>query len=382
MKVYPLIYSRTKFVDYVSGFLVRPKDLDYKCATKYVSDALNEIKYSGGLRHAVFSVGEYIVYGGTACMTPVLINRILKEKRMNQLDFEFKEFQSDKADRPIVFFIGFAIKRTSIENANHIPDIDLYKTYKIYLKYLKKQWFNVTTKTEELNPNDGIDIEIIKGVPEFSPEIIEKNGISLIKNYDENLYQDIINYYFRQSVMYPNTDISFLSHVLPEMINDSLMFNNISIYGITVEEYLRQSDNKKTESRTIQSSESEETNKVIHSIDESNGGIASNTSTKKTKRPNNMESPFYNNTEQLQQDKGDDSRKKSPPISRKIILTIAIVLLMGMILLIAHQINNTKKKSIAKEQNEEQAQEVQVSNPTDNVEQEIIQSVVENSQQM
>ena len=58
MKVYPLIYSRTKFVDYISSFLVRPADIDYTKAVSYVNTAIEDIKYTSGVRHAVFSVGH------------------------------------------------------------------------------------------------------------------------------------------------------------------------------------------------------------------------------------------------------------------------------------------------------------------------------------
>ena len=92
MKVLPLIYSRTKFCDYVSGFLVRPSDLNYSVATKYVSVALNEIKYSDGLRHTVFAVGDYIIYGGTACITSALVSRILKDKGITDLDYNHTEY--------------------------------------------------------------------------------------------------------------------------------------------------------------------------------------------------------------------------------------------------------------------------------------------------
>ncbi len=382
MKVYPLIYSRTKFADYVSGFLVRPGDLDHTAAAKYVSDALNEIKHSAGLRHAVFSVGEYIVYGGTACITPALISRILKDKGMDRLDFENIDFHNDKAGRPIVFFIGFAIKRNSIENKNLIPDIDLYETYKIYLKYLQKQWLNNMTRTETLNADDFIDIEVIKGDLKFSPETIYKNGISIIKNYKEDQYQDIINYYFRQSVMRPDIDSSFLSCVLPDMINDSLKFKNISIYGVSAEEYLTRSANIKEESRALQSSESDKTPIIFSSVDEFMSGTSSNTSNtsaQQPKRPNTGAPMVYHSTAEYEQHQKDDDKKKSLPAGR-IILIIAITLLVGILLVIA-TIHNLKKKPTPKAQSENQVQEARVVIPPDNMEQEPIQAFMESAQQ-
>lgn len=272
MKVYPLIYSRTKLCDYVSGFLVRPSDLDYTVATRYVSVALNEVKYSNGLRHAVFAVGDYIIYGGTACVTSALISRILKDKGIEDLDFSYKEYGSDQAGRPITFFIGFAVKRSNIENSSLIPNVDLYETYKIYLKYLEKQWFNTITKTETLSGDEAIELNVTEYSAKYVPETVNNQGIVLLKNYDENAYQDVINYYYHELVTKPTDDSSFISSVLPEMLTDSFIFKNTSLYGTSVEDYISSLQKEETK-LTDDSSISDSAPKVYSSSTEYAAGV-------------------------------------------------------------------------------------------------------------
>lgn len=238
MKVYPLIYSRTKREDYISGFLVRPQDIDHDMASKYVGQALEEVKHAGGIRHAVFSVGKYIVYGGTACISQVLVSRILEEKGISELDYEYKDYQNDKANRPITFFIGFGVKRDSIFRSEDIPQIDLYTTYKIYLDYLKKQWLALTAKTQIIDGNEGIEVDAIQYSETFMPTTVEFDGKYFVKNYDERKYQQVINYYFHQMLCDERKDFSFLSNVLPDTITSCTHFKYISIYGISPELYI------------------------------------------------------------------------------------------------------------------------------------------------
>ena len=237
MKAYPLIYSRTKFVDYLEDFLVRPENINVRAAAVYVNEALENVKYSDGLRHSVFSVGEYLIYGGTACMTQSIIDRILREKKIDKLDFDYEDYQADKADRPIVFFIGFAVRRNEIKTES-VPYIDLYETYKIYLRYLKKQWLSATTASEVLKLNQNgawIDIPEVEYVPQFKPDVTEYDGKKFIRNYKEDDYHTIINYYFYEMLHHPEQDFSFLSQVISDDVT-SLHYKNISIFDKSVEE--------------------------------------------------------------------------------------------------------------------------------------------------
>ena len=377
MKVYPLIYSRTKFCDYVSGFLVRPSDLDYYSATKYVSVALNEIKYSNSLRHAVFAVGDYIIYGGTACITSALVSRILKDRGLNDLDFTYKDYGSDHGRRPNIFFIGFAVKRSSIENSNLIPNVDLYETYKIYLKYLEKQWLNATIETQALKCDEAIEIDVTEYSAKFIPETIDCKGLSILKNYDEYSYQDIINYYYHEMVTNPDTDNSFLSSVLPEMVTSNFIFKNTSLYGITADEYTKSFTNleiKSTSSSVNLNDSDDDTPKVYISSSEYTGVASQPNTTSRHPQKSNNAPTVYHSTAEYRQDQGDRERKKSLPTSGRVILAIAIALLVGIILFVAQMIT-AKKKHQPHQQIKSSIQGLQSKIPITNLEAEAMQGI-------
>ncbi len=373
MKVYPLIYSRTKLCDYVSGFLVRPSDLDYTVAARYVSVALDEVKYSNGLRHAVFTVGDYIIYGGTACVTSSLIGRILKDRSIADLDFSYKDYGSDQAGRPITFFIGFAVKKSSIENHSLIPDVDLYETYKIYLKYLEKQWLNSTTKTQMLNGDEAIELNVTEYSDKYIPETVNNQGNVLLKNYDENSYQDVINYYYHELVTNPTNDSSFISNVLPEMLTDNFIFKNTSLYGISVEDYL--SSLRKEETKpTGNSANDDAVSKVYSSSTKYSDGVLYTNPSPHPPINNNDTPTVYHSAEQYRQDQGDREGKKAFPTSGRIILAIAIALLVGMVLLITHRVS-TKKKLQTQSQSNASFQEQQDESPITNLQEEAMRVV-------
>ena len=373
MKVFPLIYSRTKLCDYVSGFLVRPSDLDYISATRYVSVALNEIKYSDGLRHAIFAVGEYVIYGGTACITSALLSRILKDRGISDLDYDYKEYGSDQAGRPITFFIGFAVKRSDIKSDNHIPDVDLYETYKIYLRYLKKQWLNSTTKTQTLNGDEAIELKVTEYSDKYSPDVIKNQGITILKNYDESLYQDVINYYYHELVTNPGDDNSFISSVLPEMLNDNFVFRNTSLFGISAEDYITSLSKKENKSNSEAKVSNDDVAPKVYSSSREyiDGGLLPNQTPRQP--VNNGGTPtIYHSAAQYRQEQGDKDRKKTFPHKWEIILAVVIALLVGIVLLVTHRIT-TRKKDQPQPQSKNSVQEQQVECPITNLGAETIQ---------
>lgn len=340
MKVYPLIYSRTKFCDYVSGFLVRPNNFDAIVATKYVSEALNEVKHTGGIRHAVFSVDEYIVYGGTACVTSSFITRILKEKQMERLDYDYQEFQMDKAGRPITFFIGFAVKKAEI-HGDELPDIDLYETYKIYIEYLKKQWLCVSTKTEVLQENDYFEVNSIYYKADFTPDVYTRRGLSIVKNYNEDSYKSVINYYFNQFVKNPSIDSSFLSNILPDMTDEKLMFKNFSIYGDNIYElekpYL---DADIDTSVKIDGNNYESDNPIGQTtqiFNSTNDYKRTTLETSHKKEVPKSEKPMIFNSTDEWRGQRDAEGKKAIPTSMKIVIAIVIIVLVGILILMINQ---------------------------------------------
>lgn len=118
IKVYPVIYSRTKNVDYVPDFLARPADLDFREANKFVCFAMNGL--NSGKRYAVFSAGNYCI-AGTACMT----NELAQSGD--------EEYTRDKFGKSNIIFIGIAVNKG---RTTDIPLLSDEKYWEIYLKYI------------------------------------------------------------------------------------------------------------------------------------------------------------------------------------------------------------------------------------------------------
>jgi len=231
MKVLPLIYSRILKDDYPDGFLARPADLDVSAALKYVIPAMENIMHVGGIRHAVFPAGDYLIYGGVACVAGDLVKRILRSRTIG---FPYEEYQADKAGRPLIFFIGFAMRKNELAR-NKLPDIDLYRTYEIYLSYLAKQWRKdkaVTDISEEL------ELKARPYTMEPAPQSLVAGGKHILRDYCEDDFQDAIDYYFAGMAWGRGGDFSFLSYVLPDDAARS-PFANISAYNCSPEECVR-----------------------------------------------------------------------------------------------------------------------------------------------
>ena len=130
IKVYPVIYSRTKNVDYVPDFLARPADLDFREANKFVEFAKDRL--NSGKRYAVFSAGNYCI-AGIACIT----NELAQSGD--------EEYTRDKfcGGRKISAFIGIAVNKG---RTTDIPLLSDEKYWEIYLKYIKKQWDEPVTQ--------------------------------------------------------------------------------------------------------------------------------------------------------------------------------------------------------------------------------------------
>lgn len=234
MKAFPLIYSRILKDDYPNGFLTRPADLDVFIASKYVIPAMENIRHVGGIRHAVFSAGDYLIYGGVACVTDKLVKRILRSRT---IDFPYKEYMADKAGRPLVFFIGFAICKYELVR-NELPDIDLYRTYQIYLSCLARQWSNDKAVTDTLKELE-VELKTRPYTKKSSLPIYSAGGKSILRNYRENDFQEAIDYYFSGMAWGERgRDYSFLSNVLPDDAAQS-PFANISVYNCSPEECAR-----------------------------------------------------------------------------------------------------------------------------------------------
>lgn len=213
MNAYPLIYSRTKNVDFVPDFLTRPKDLDCQTALKYVGNAMANLDTLKTIRYSAFSVGDYCICGGISCVTKYLVEEL--KKSVSTFDFQAaaaSEYLRDCKGRSIACFIGFAIPKSpkSEMRSGRIPNIPLSKYWKEYLEYLKHQWDKSTTHSEELNfPPVTLDEKTYSSndKPEFE-QIQEKK---VIRNQKEKL-QGTLDYFFDQ-ILNKGSQDSFISDI-------------------------------------------------------------------------------------------------------------------------------------------------------------------------
>lgn len=208
MNAYPLIYSRTKNVDFVPDFLTRPKDLDCQAALKYVENAMANLDTLKTIRYSAFSVGKYCICGGISCVTKYLVEEL--KKSGSTFDFQAaSEYLRDCKGRSTACFIGFAIPKSKVRSGR-IPNIPLSKYWKEYLEYLKHQWDKSTTHSEELNfPPVTLDEKTYSSndKPEFE-QIQEKK---VIRNQKEKL-QGTLDYFFDQ-ILNKGSQDSFISDI-------------------------------------------------------------------------------------------------------------------------------------------------------------------------
>lgn len=208
MNAYPLIYSRTKNVDFVPDFLVRPEDLDWQTALKYVENAMANLDILKTIRYSAFSVGDYCICGGISCITKYLVEE-LKKSDITFPSQIVSEYLRDCKGRSTACFIGFAISKSEVRSGK-IPDIPLSKYWDVYLEYLKHQWDKSTTHSEELNfPPVTLDEKTYSSNYEPKFELIQ--GKKVVRNQKEDL-QGTLDYFFDQ-ILNKGSQDSFISDI-------------------------------------------------------------------------------------------------------------------------------------------------------------------------
>ena len=267
VKAYPLIYGRTYKLDYISGFLLRPDDFDAAVGTRYVSRALQDVKYCGGIRYAVFPVGEYIVYGGVACVSKILLDKIrnVSGEKLGHEILDCEKYLYDTAGREISFFAGFAVKREDIE-PGYVPKLDLTDTFRVYYEKIKENWDAIYLTTIS---SEAMDVETVKyDEGGFSPKYYDDptgllKDLKILENYKEDHYQKIIDYYFVQMCKNPSIEDSFLSGSFSKEAVGS-PFKRTSLYGLTFQKFLSELEaEQKKKSEMQQKQEKQKKNQEL-----------------------------------------------------------------------------------------------------------------------
>lgn len=224
MKAYPLIYSRTKNVDFVPDFLTRPKDLDCQTALKYVGNAMANLDTLKTIRYSAFSVGNYCICGGISCVTKYLVEELKKSGSTFSSQL-VSEYLRDCKGRSTACFIGFAIPKSEVRSGR-IPNILLSKYWEEYLKYLKPQWDKSTTHSEKLNfPPVTLNEKTYSS--NYKPEFEPIQGKKVIRNQKEKL-QDTLDYFF-DKILNKGSQDSFISDICNRNEWDALKFTYASV---------------------------------------------------------------------------------------------------------------------------------------------------------
>lgn len=226
MKAYPLIYSRTKNVDFVPDFLTRPADLDYKTALKYISSAISNLDTLKAIRYSTFCVGDYCICGGISCISKILVEKINATSFAQRIMLEsVSEYLYDCKGRSIACFIGFTIPKSEVRSGR-IPDINLEDYWTNYLEYLKHQWNAAETKSEQLTlPPIDIREKTYSSLHKPEIEMICNKGI--IKEF-YNSPQDTLDYFFNE-IFKGNKSASFISDVNYQSDFDNTVFCNVHV---------------------------------------------------------------------------------------------------------------------------------------------------------
>lgn len=224
MKGYPLIYSRTKYFDFVPDFLVRPNDIDVTNSLKYVQNTLMNIDLLDGIRYSVFSVGELYICIGISCISKKLIQFLNKDSNAS-VNKAAEPYLKDVKGRNIASFIGVAIPSTEIKNGV-IPSISLKEYLDIYIEYLSHQWNSETETESEKLTSPTLEIKAKKYDSLFMPDIEKIADKSVVKNY--SYYQEkTLDYCFMNTTRDKN--FSFISDISDRTEWRNLIFTSASI---------------------------------------------------------------------------------------------------------------------------------------------------------
>ncbi len=239
MKAYPLIYSRTKNIDFVPDFLVRPKDLDVVAALRYVSSAMFDVDALDGVRYSSFTVGNYIICGGIACMSKnlyALLQKINPRITAKYAADTVSDYLSDCKGRRVACYIGLAVPKSEVK-PGIIPELTLEDYWSVYFEYLQHQWYSEEdTTSEKLEGLPPLTLNEKRYTSSYVPAAKQVNGRSVIRQEEFLAHQqEILDYAFYQLLSGKDysliTEVNRLNHwtqttynatVVPEEIYDSV----------------------------------------------------------------------------------------------------------------------------------------------------------------
>ena len=229
MKAYPLIYSRTKYIDFVPDFLARPDNIDYILANRFTKTAMSQLEMIGKIRYAIFPVEKYVCIG-IAASTKTIVEAI-NSRNSNYINRhpDIDEYLKDTKGRKTNCFIGVAIPVSEIPR-NKIPDITLEEYMDMYLDYLKHQWNNEDKTESETLKEAPLDIRERDYIPSFNIDFEMVGEKKIVKNYESNENAVIAHFFHMIS---EGKNESFVTD-----INDRNEWNNMLFTSAVVDKNL------------------------------------------------------------------------------------------------------------------------------------------------
>ncbi|MBQ7705300.1 MAG: hypothetical protein IJT73_07750 [Selenomonadaceae bacterium] len=154
MKIAPLIYSRTYFVDFNDNFAVRHADLNIKWARDKIFAALGDLEEPRFI--TAYDEEKNIHIAGIACNLQEFIEDNFK-------DIDVKDF-CDKFGRRFNVFLGYSYKGDTVPNVNNAVIWEMFK------KYLAPKWKEKAFQTVFLNDDKlfTVDEKIPKNIKFFT----------------------------------------------------------------------------------------------------------------------------------------------------------------------------------------------------------------------
>ena len=229
MKAYPLIYSRTKYIDFVPDFLARPDNIDYILANRFTKTAMSQLEMIGKIRYAIFPVEKYVCMG-IAASTKTIVE-VINSRNSNYINQhpDIDEYLKDTKGRKTNCFIGVAIPISEIAS-NKVPDITLEEYMDIYLDYLKHQWNNEDKTESETLKEAPLDIRERDYIPSFNIDFEMVDEKKIVKNYESN-ESSVIAHFFH--MISEGKNESFVTD-----INDRNEWNNMLFTSAVVDKNL------------------------------------------------------------------------------------------------------------------------------------------------
>jgi len=225
MKAIPFICSRTKNVDFISSYLVRP-DFDWNEARDYVSNAMDKLDILDDLRYAVFYCDGYC-FLGIGCLSSFLVKKTGLKVNESLL--------RDKVGRSLACFIGFAIPLDMVDRTAALPDVvsdDFINTCcKMYFDHLSVQWESDFVESEVISYCSEFTIELKEVYHEnymrYKPDCnaFNKKGIDITSEFKP----EFLYYYLDQIINKRNINENFINHVDDKSLWDRLVYKSASL---------------------------------------------------------------------------------------------------------------------------------------------------------